>query len=260
MNLRWSSGRSTYRPPEEPIDPAAYSVETLPEGVAKSFVVEHHYSRSYPAARCRVGLLRGRELVGVAVFSVPAQRLAIPRWLCVPAAEGVELGRFVLLDDVPGNGETWFLARAFRELRRAKPDVRAVLSYSDPVERRTIDGAVVMPGHVGTIYQAFNGRYLGRSRPSQVILGADGRPVSPRAISKIRNLSRGWRYSLRALMEAGAPSVRKGEPAREWVGRALREGPFRRIPHDGNHVYAWPLATGVALPDACPYPKKGTAA
>ena len=30
----------------------------------------------------------------------------------------VELGRFVLLDSVAGNGETWFLARSFEILRK----------------------------------------------------------------------------------------------------------------------------------------------
>ena len=30
----------------------------------------------------------------------------------------VELGRFVLLDSVAGNGETWFLARSFDILRK----------------------------------------------------------------------------------------------------------------------------------------------
>jgi hypothetical protein len=32
-------------------------------------------------------------------------------------AEAVELGRLVLLDDVPANGESWFIARAFELLR-----------------------------------------------------------------------------------------------------------------------------------------------
>jgi hypothetical protein len=264
VNLRWNSGRSSYRPPEEPIDPERYFVQRIDEMVAKPFVVEHHYSRSYPAARLRVGLFRRRrawpELVGVAVFSVPAQQLAIPRWLGVPALQGVELGRFVLLDEVEGNGETWFLARAFKELRIAKPDVRAVLSYSDPLERRAADGTVVMPGHVGTIYQAFNGRYLGRSREGEIILGPDARPISPRALSKIRTYSRGQVYARDAFLRAGAPAQLSGESDTAWVRRALAEGPFRRIRHPGNHVYGWALDPRVALGPTEPYPKKQGAA
>ena len=45
-------------------------------------------------------------VVGVAVFSVPMHGGVIPKHTGVAAAEGVELGRFVLRDSVPGNGET----------------------------------------------------------------------------------------------------------------------------------------------------------
>lgn len=260
MNLRWRSGRSSYRPPAEPIRTEEYGVEVLDEGPAKAFVTEHHYSRSYPAARCRVGLFRRHQLVGVAVFSVPAQGKAIPAWLGVEALHGVELGRFVLLDDVPGNGETWFLARAFKLLRQEKPEVQGVLSYSDPLPRRSEEGAVVMPGHVGTIYQAFNATYLGRSRPGEVILGADGRPVSPRALSKIRNDEQGAGYAAEALVRAGAPRRQLLEDPGSWVRRALEQGPFRRLRHPGNHVYGWSFSKACTLPQGMAYPKKVEAA
>lgn len=119
---RWHLRRESYRPAGEPIDPSRYGVEVLGEGQARDYVVRHHYSGSYPAARCRVGLLRttgaSRELVGVAVFSVPAGPKVIGAWLphLDDPIEGVELGRFVLADDVPANGETWFLRRAFEAL------------------------------------------------------------------------------------------------------------------------------------------------
>jgi hypothetical protein len=74
----------------------------------------------------------------------------------------VEVGRFVLLDEVPVNGETWFLARAFAAL--ARDGVEGVLAFADPEPRATADGTVVFPGHVGTIYQAHNAVYRGRAR------------------------------------------------------------------------------------------------
>lgn len=249
------------------MDPSRYGVELLDEATARSFVVRHHYSGSYPAARCRVGLYRtsgaGRELVGVAVYSVPAGPQVIGSWLShlEHPRHGVELGRFVLLDDVPGNGETWFLARSFTALRAELPEVRALLSFSDPVQRLAADGRLVMPGHVGTIYQAHNGRHLGRTTPRSMWLDREGQVVSERALSKLRTDDRGAAYAYQVLLAAGAPARQRGEGGRAYVNRALREGPFRRLRHPGNLAYAWPIGAraerrrfDVAL-GGQPYPK-----
>jgi hypothetical protein len=47
--------------------------------------------------------------------------------------------------------------------------VRGVVSFSDPVPRRTAAGDLVFPGHIGTIYQASNAGYLGRTTPRRVL-------------------------------------------------------------------------------------------
>lgn len=257
---RWRARRATYRPAGEPIDPSRYGVELLPDDRrARAFVEANHYSGAYPAARLRVGLYRMRELVGVAVFSVPAQQAAIPRWCGTPA--GVELGRFVLLDDVPANGETWFLARAFRALRSELPEVRAVLSYSDPLPRQRADGSVLTPGHVGTIYQALNGRHVGRGAAETLWLDRDGRTVSRRALSKLKNGERGGEGVYRRLLELGAPARRESEDWSAYVPRALADGPFRRLRHPGNLAYVWAVGAGqretaARFPAAQPYPKR----
>jgi len=105
---RWRERRDTYRPAGEPIVTRHYEVAAVAtDREARSFVERHHYSGSYPAARARFGLYRGGQLVGVAVLSQPASqaalRAALP--LPIPMAARTELGRFLLLDDVPANGE-----------------------------------------------------------------------------------------------------------------------------------------------------------
>lgn len=242
---RWNHRRARYRPAGETIDASRYGVELVDEATAKPFVVRHHYSGSYPAARRQVGLLEaGVGLVGVAVFSVPAQKAAIPAWTGRPASEGVELGRFVLLDAVPGNGETWFLARAFRALVAELPELRAVLAYSDPVERTTIDGEVVKRGHVGTIYKAHNATSRGLSKAETLVLTPDGRALSRRSLSKIRNDEQGAAGAYARLIAAGAPARRPFEDGAAYVARALAEGPFRRVRHPGNHVFTWEVGRG----------------
>lgn len=265
---RWRERRDTYRPAGEPIAAHRYGVEVLPERDARAFVVGHHYSASFPAARVSVGLFRSRgafwaaELVGVATFSVGVQHAGtMRRWCSVGPDDGVELGRFVLLDDVEANGETWFLRRAFDALVGEIPNVRAVLAYSDPIPRTTIEGVRTLPGHVGNIYQAFNGRFVGRSSRRILHLDPAGRVVNGRTLTKIRKGESGAGPAVDALVRAGAPAPRHGEDPSAWVRRALTEGPFRRLPHPGNYAYVWPVghaarAAARALPKAAgPYPK-----
>src|ERR1700737_669524 len=111
-NQRWRDRRDFFVPPEYRFDPSGYDVlELADDTTAKAFVVRHHYSRSYPAARRRYGLFGPEGLAGVAVFSIPCNNAVLTQVFPVPAAQAVELGRFVLLDRVGFNAETWLLAR-----------------------------------------------------------------------------------------------------------------------------------------------------
>lgn len=251
---RWTAGRDSYRPAGEPIDAAAYEVAAIAgDKVTRDFVTAHHYSRSYPAARFRFGLYRGADLVGVAVFSVPTNERALE---CVPGErlERVELGRFVLVDEVPANGESWFLARAFELLRLE--GIAGVVSFSDPIARTNATGDVVFPGHVGTIYQATNATYLGLATPRTLRILPDGTVLNARSLQKLRAGERGWRYVVEQLVKHGAEDLQPGaDPAawaRTWVAQLTR--PLR---HRGNHRYAWALHKRDRrhLPASLPYPK-----
>lgn len=252
-NQRWLLGRERYRPAGEVIRTSEYDVAQVRDGEARGFVETHHYSRAYPAGRFDYGLFHHGRLVGVAVFSHPMSDAVLTNVFECPAREAVELGRFVLLDEVPGNGETWFLARAFALVAREHA-IRGVVSHSDPVPRRNADGVIVLPGHVGTIYQAHNGRYLGRVRGRTLRLLPDGTCFSARAQSKVRNLERNWRGPVERLLGFGAAPFRPEDPAgwlREQVGRLTR--PLR---HPGNHRYAWALDRRLVINGMpCPYPK-----
>ena len=275
---RWRSGRDTYRPAGEPFDPRDYEVAPiLDDTTAAAFVRTHHYSRSYPAARFRFGLYArrvgtGRDetghhgaeaglLVGVAVFSVPPRPEVTTAWFHGDPLSHVELGRFVLLDRVRANAESWTLARCFRLLRRE--GIGGVVSFSDPAPR-VLDGRKLFGGHVGTIYQASNAVYAGRSRARTLRLfraGPDrGRVFSDRAASKVRSADRGHAYAVVQLVAAGAEPPASTAPyalrawADRWVPRAT--APMR---HPGNHRYLFGLdrraLTDRARREARPYPK-----
>jgi hypothetical protein len=253
-NQRWRDGAHSFRPAGETINTHAFEVAAIPDdNTARSFVERHHYSGSYPAALHRFGLYRGAELAGVAVFSVGVNDKSLAIFPGTPR-ESAELGRFVLLDAVPGNGETWFLARCFEQLRAE--GMIGVLSLSDPVARRAADGRVIFPGHIGTIYQAHNAVYVGRATPRSLHLLPDGRVFSARAQQKIRARDQGWRYSAAQLEAAGARPLTATEDPGAWLREQL---PIvcRRFRHPGNLKYAWTLNRRDRrhLPASLPYPK-----
>jgi hypothetical protein len=256
---RWRDRRDAYRPAGELIETSAYEVAPLEgEGsdtTARAFVERHHYSGSYPAARRRFGLYRAAELVGVAVFSQPQRDAVVTGVLPGTALDSLVLGRFVLLDNVPGNGETWFLGRAFELLRRE--EFRGVVSFSDPEPRANAAGAVVFGGHVGTIYQAHNATYLGRrSKRETRILLPDGTVFDRRTMTKIAARVAGGQPALELLVRHGARRPAPGEDLEQWVTEAVSKV-GRPALVQGNHKYVWALdkRTRRALPASLPYPK-----
>lgn len=244
---RWSNRRASYRPAGELFDPRRAAVEPIEESLAKMFTLQHHYSASYPAARFRAGLyvkepFQKERLCGVGVFSVPMNQAVIPHYFPNLAPnEGVEIGRFCLLDSVPANGESWALARMKRLLRKALPSVQAVIAYCDPMERRDVDGTLTKRGHVGTIYKATNSTYRGRSAARTLWLAPTGECLADRMLSKIRLEEVGQGYAMEKLRTLGAPSAGLSESGAAYISRLKACGWLRPLRHPGNFAFTWAL-------------------
>lgn len=240
---RWTERAHSWRHLSEGgFDRSRYDVAAIAsDAVAKRFVTGHHYSGTYPSARQRYGLYERGALVGVAVLSVPSNTLALTNTFpsLRPFAESLELGRLVLVDAVPANAESWFLARVW-ELA-AQTGLRGVLSLSDPMPRTTREGRVVMPGHVGAIYQASNATYLGRATPRTLNLLDDGTVVDDRAAQKVRADEKGHEYVEARLVAQGARPREADEGGAAWLREALQAVGARKQRHPGNHRYAFTI-------------------
>lgn len=260
---RWYLKCARFVPPSSHFDPRLFDVaEIEDDATPRAFVKAHHYSGSYPNAWRRFGLFERGELVGCAVFSVP-QNMAVLRPF--PLHASAELGRFVLLDRVGFDAETWFLKRCAGALRTL--GLAGFVMFSDPNPRRDASGAVVFPGHTGTIYRAFSAPLLKYSRAETEFLLPDGRSFARRALSKIRaraegdrgELSCGWRYAVRQLVDAGAPML--GRDLGAWLDRV--ETTFlRAVKRPGKLKYAFALhpkalssRLRTKLPPSLPYPR-----
>lgn len=241
---RWRSGSTTWRHITEPVafTPDRYRVAHLDEAAARTFIGQNHYLRSFPAALHRFGMWdrNTSHLVGVAVYSAPVHsgvlQLAFPR--LEPYKQSAELGRFVLLDEIPANAESWMLARTFRVLR--DHGVRGVVSFADPMPRRSAAG-IVVAGHVGTIYQASGALYTGRGTPRTLIMLPDGSILNARSAQKVRRQEQGHSYVEQQLIHHGAAPRKPSEEGRQWLHTALNEIGARRVRHHGPHRYLFPL-------------------
>ena len=235
---RWRSGRQRFVVPPHVFNPAGYHVEPLRTKDAKAFVLEHHYSSTFPAVRFAFGLFRLRELVGVATYGVPMSQAVVPKWLDVAPNLGVELNRLCMLDEVPFNGESFFVARAMRQLRELDPTLKGIVSFADPMERRDPDtDAILKRAHWGTMYKALGARLCGRSSSRWLHILPSGEIVNLRTLSKIRNDEQGRDYAERLLVTGCITPRMRNESGRSWLERIKPE--FSFLKHPGNLAFTW---------------------
>jgi hypothetical protein len=242
-------------------------VEPISQRVAAAWLTQHHYLRTLAGRQWLFGLFDdwgfdvAQALVGVAVFG-PGMPNVVPALFpgLRPNEDSTELLRFGLLDAVPANGESWFLASAFRHL--AREGVAAVVSFSDPVVRVTVDGQPVAPGHIGTCYAAASAIYTGRTAPvTYRMFPDDAGLLHPRMLAKYRAGAPNAGAVERALVAHGASPRTRGEDRASYLDRSLLHltVPFL---HGGLHRYAFAIgpharAVRIARP-ALPYPGRVT--
>jgi hypothetical protein len=245
------------------LDPRRYHVQPIDQAAAAAWLARHHYLRTLAGRQWLYGLLDEQasdcasSLVGVAVFG-PGMPNVLPALFAglAPNQDSTELLRFGLLDDVPANGESYFLVAAFAIL--AHEGVAAVASFSDPVVRWSADGQIVAPGHVGTCYAAAGALYTGRTRPvTYRLFPDDAALLHPRMLAKYRAGDPNAGGVERALVAHGALARSPAEDPATYLDRFLPRLtlPFR---HGGLHRYAFtigPHARAVRLTrHTLPYP------
>lgn len=227
-------------------DPRGYEVVHAgrAHAEARAFIEEHHYAASWPTALDVFELRHHERLVGSLVVAEPNGPKVLPKWFPFPK-EAAELSRLLLLDEVPFNAESWFIARVFELLWRI--GYAGLVSFSDPMPRERSDGTVVMPGHLGTTYMAASALYLGRTGREPQWLFPDGTVFPKRSRSKIHayargataRLCQGWSGAVDRLIARGAPpfTFAHGDPAAaRWCDDALTALAVKRR-HPGQHRY-----------------------
>ncbi|MCX5070769.1 hypothetical protein OOJ91_33535 [Micromonospora lupini] len=251
---RWNRRQHSWRHVSEGgFDKRRYAVEPIEESLAKEFVAQHHYSGTFVAAIRRYGLLdlaEGRRLVGVIVLSSPMQErvLTLPFPHLEPYAQSAELGRLVLLDEVPANAESYAMRRAFK--LAAGDGFRGVVAYSDPTPRTRRNDAgeleEYMPGHWGDAYQGCGGDYYGLSRRVKEAVLPDSTRMTDRTLRKVIGAESGFRGVVTRLVDFGAmpPTMAdlvSKESRKAWLAAALATAAERWEISGGKHRYAFKI-------------------
>lgn len=143
----------------------------------------------------------------------------------------------MLLDELEANAESWSLARMRRLLAKSLPEVRGIVAYCDPLERRDEHGNLTKRGHLGVVYSASNASYRGRSSPRTLWMAPNGATFADRMLSKVRGGESGERYAYERLAANGAPRPRIGEGGSAYLKRLQSSGWLRPQRHPGNHVF-----------------------
>lgn len=164
-----------------------YQVKRIPCKMAKEYIIKNHYSHGcHNAPSPCYGLFDGENLIGVLMFATPcSENVRSSIFGEQHKARVTELHRLHILDVTPKNTESWFISRCLRLLLQDKPQIRAVVSFSDLTQ-----------GHTGVIYKATNATLCGQTGRATFFVDETGRLRHPRQngvnISKEEADRRGW--------------------------------------------------------------------
>ena len=165
-----------------------YDVKRISCAQAKEYIIKNHYSHGcHNGPSPCYGLFDNEQLIGCLMFATPCSEAVRASVFGAEYKDNVtELHRLHILDVTPKNTESWFISRCLKLLKSDKPQIKAVITFSDT----TI-------GHNGTIYKATNAYRCGQTGNATFFLDENGRLRHPRQngvnITSEMALERGWK-------------------------------------------------------------------
>lgn len=165
-----------------------YDVKRISCAQAKEYIIKNHYSHGcHNGPSPCYGLFDNEQLIGCLMFATPCSEAVRASVFGAEYKDNVtELHRLHILDVTPKNTESWFISRCLKLLKSDKPQIKAVITFSDT----TI-------GHDGTIYKATNAYRCGQTGNATFFLDENGRLRHPRQngvnITSEMALERGWK-------------------------------------------------------------------
>lgn len=117
-----------------------------------AMVRKHYLKGANKNINIKFGIFANDKMIGIAAYGPPTYNL-IAKQLNLSSDEVFELRRFYTEESHIYNLESQALTMANEELRDVKPNIKVIVTYADPQQ-----------GHLGTLYQATNAKYLGKGK------------------------------------------------------------------------------------------------
>jgi DNA-binding CsgD family transcriptional regulator len=180
------------------IDFKRFSVKSILNKDCELLLKRYHYLSTVPKnSRFAYGLFVNESLVGCCLFGSGANRF-LSSGVGGPA---LELTRLCLVNWLPKNSASFFLARAIKQLKKDASDIQFLVSFADP-----------NIGHLGGVYKACNWEYTGQCKKDYIYELPDGSRVH-----KSRFRCKNGKTEKQLAIEAGAV----------------------KVPQDGKHRYVY---------------------
>jgi hypothetical protein len=158
---------------------------------ARPFIAAHHYTHIMPDSTKEVCMGYYDDVLAViCVFGMGKGKNQYIRLIPdLQDGEYRELTRLWSPDNMPKNTESKLISTSLKMLPK---EVKIVLSYADPGQN-----------HLGTIYQATNWYYIGRTSGGQKMINHLGEEVHPRLVSmyKLRHPEKYGQLTMRQIMD-----------------------------------------------------------
>jgi hypothetical protein len=209
-------------------------VRPISAGDARELVQRVHYSgKTVNNSTLHLGVFLAGELLGVMQFGSPMDRRK-----SLTLVEGtlwnqmLELNRMAFDDRLPRNSESRALGVAFRMLKKHRPDIKWILSFSDGTQCGD-----------GIIYRASGFVLTKITKNGQMLRMPDGSIVARKTLDNPNNVSANGSFGSAAAKAAGAVPL-EGHQLRyvkfldpSWVDRLTCPViPFSAIP-DNVRMY-----------------------
>ena len=152
--------------------PHSLKVAPIPFNLAKLIVEREHYLHSMPGGTQLIFGVFAREYLRGAITIGVGPKNAHSLVNGAEPADCATLTRLWLSDELPPNSESRVIGYLLRVLKR-DTDLKFLISYADPGQ-----------GHMGTIYQATNWLYTGRSGAMPLYDLGDGIPRHSRSLAQ----------------------------------------------------------------------------
>ena len=156
-------------------DAKRIKVGVISASQARDVILRYHYSGRYVRnSQLNLGVYYAGRLLGAMQFGPPMDRRALLGLVRGTKWSGMlELNRMALSDELPRNSESRAMAYAFRMLRKHRPDIEWLVSFSDAAQCG--DGA---------IYRSVGFFLTGAKRNKQIVEFPDGHRESRMSLTQ----------------------------------------------------------------------------